>query len=1177
MKKKCPSCELTQPRHATRCASCGRPLVIAEGSVVAGRYSIVRPIASGGMAVVYLAREIVGIEREVALKVVSVPADEDGTNAEALRNEAFLAGKISHPHIVTVFDYGEIEGKDRYLAMEYLRGRTLAEELALSGPLDYVRALRIMAQVLEALATIHKNGLVHRDLKPGNIFLIQGDGVSDFVKLLDFGICAPVRTGLKGLLYLGRSAGTPLYMSPEQIRGGQVDTRSDLYSLGAVLYEMLSGEPPFTSPDIYEAQLARVPVPLSIARRGTRIPTALDDLLMRLLAKDPEHRPSSATEVLNRFRQLLPSRSREQPSLGVRESAPLEDRSWFESEPRVLLVRTPEYIERKAESGAFNRFLDRARSGWGGLLWLLGEEGAGKSTLGSRFLEAAKGAGFWVAAVTPSSYGSVMGTWRAVIASLLNVAGRTEEQVRADLKALAPEATGVLTLLYPTQNTLDLMRSDREAFCDAMASSIEQVLWNMARQQKVALFLDDFQLAEPASASFLDRFSRAMRSNPVGIAILVASRPPTDEEPHIKRALARARERSELLKMSRMSDRDIGKLVEGMCPVPCDPSVLHFVASTSGGNPLFAIHTCRHLASTGALRIADGYVRLVEGADKGIPPALMDLISARLEALRRQARDGALLLDIITRVAVLGRFATTDSLFAMCKMEGRHDLADTLDPLVDHLVIEGFLRRVLWTDSEHLVLEHPLMADAVLAHAGNNGIARLHLYAAQLIEKMHADAPLSVARDLAEHYFAAGFWDRATDFLLIAGDSMREEARLREARQAFLKAEECIKRLDLPDDPRRVRILLSLAELLFLAGELHEARQRLEQLLVGKKGTDLCEDHLRALELRARIEEALREYDSARDTLGGLVKLCLASNDRHRAAAAMLKQAELHLVQGENAEAHALTESAEGLVRADGDTRTMGLVHLMYGKVMRKMGSSNEAFEHFERAIALLVDPRDFAERAEALYFKGAKLSESERVSEAVEVFREGVRLCEQTGFARGLAAHLSNLGSELICIGRLEEGHDAILRALAIRERMGDSVGVAQCVTALAHYALARQDFENARDLSQKAIRLNHQAGYVLGERVACLNLAKAFLGLGRKEDAKEALKVCISTAARDRAVTPPLAYAHQMWADILEAEGNAAEALRHRLNAVAILEKLELFEKAEALRQQIIDKSGA
>ena len=1164
----------------TSCPTCGRTLHIAPGSDVGGKYTVVRLIASGGMSHVYLARQT-ALSREVALKVVAIPDSHERQAVEAIKNEAFMAGRVAHPHIVSVFDHGEDEGH-LFLAMEYLVGSTLAEALVQAGSLDYVRALRLMAQVGEALVAIHEAGLVHRDLKPSNILLVQSDGEHDFAKLLDFGICAPTRPSLRSLVGRDKVIGTPHYMSPEQILGRPVDARSDLYALGAITYELLVGRPLFDGPDLFEEHLKSVPTPIGIARSSVRIPRGLDDFLLRLLSKSPKQRPQTAREVVNRFRQMLPSRAGE----GERPQADrirVEDRGWFEPTPGSLRLRDPDYVDRPKESARADAALADADAGRGSVTWFVGEEGAGKTAFGARLLARAKDKGFVTALCPGASQGALMGTCRALVGALVAYEGRTVGEVRHLIQDLGlgvadpsdPTAEGVLDLLFPGPAAFDLLRSDRDAFTSYLFTSVERLLWTLAETRRLALFVDDFQLADPLSAEFLHRFCRTLDARPAPIAMFVASRPipraPEGERMQLHHAMSTVRDRGGVFRLSRLGDREVDTLVDSMCPAPCDAGVKRLVRRAAAGNPLFAIQMTRHLATSGALSLSGSTVALAPGADPTVPLALVELLDARIDGLRRQAPDGGQAADLVVRIALLGPWASMGTLWALTDREGRLDLRDSLDHLADRLAVEGFVTRVPWTHDDYLVFAHPVMGEAVLRETHDSTTARLHLLTAQILEKTYSDDIVRVARDLGDHYFEAGFLDRATDYLLMAGDAVMEDARRRDAREVLLKAETCLQRMGLQRDERALKVMLSLAELFWIEGEYAEAEERLAGLDRNGLVNSATAQGMHVIEMRARLAEALRQTDRAVAILEGLVKPCLDRGERHGAATAMLRLAEIRMNQGDNAAAHKLVESAEGLVKGDGDSRTVGLVHLAYGRLMRKVGSAEETFSHLDAAVATLSGPRDFAERAEAMHFRAEKMFEMNRVFETVEICRAGVALCEQTGFARGLSAHLVNLGQALVSIGREDEGCEAIVRALSIREHVGDPLGVAQCLTALAHLAIVRKEWQNALDLSIKSLALNRKHGYVLGERVALCNLGLAHEGLGQLDEAERQFNACLGTARRDKALTPTIGAAHALLADLLEAGGDGEGALRHRLNAIVVYDKLALVEQSERLRRRI------
>ncbi len=279
------------------------------GRTIAGRYAITERIGAGGMGTVYRARhEIVG--RDVALKFLAPDLAGDKTNRERFLREAKAANRIDHEHIIDITDYGETRDGLAYLVMEYLVGEPLSATIE-RGRLSADRAVEISRQMASALARAHELDVIHRDIKPDNVFVLSGAGDgTDFIKLLDFGLAK-----MKGQMRLTASGavfGTPEYMAPEQARGKPLTGKADLYALGCVMYEMLTGAPPFdgTTPDLILRHLREAP------RRASEIvgglPPELDAIVLRLLEKEPENRYADAHHLYEDLRQvakLLPRHS----------------------------------------------------------------------------------------------------------------------------------------------------------------------------------------------------------------------------------------------------------------------------------------------------------------------------------------------------------------------------------------------------------------------------------------------------------------------------------------------------------------------------------------------------------------------------------------------------------------------------------------------------------------------------------------------------------------------------------------------------------------------------------------------------------------------------------------------------------------------------------------------------
>ncbi len=259
--------------------------------VYSGRYEITHLVARGGMAQVYRAVDR-QLDRPVALKVLFPELSVDKTFVERFRREAQAAANLSHPNIVPVFDWGEDDGS-YFIVMEYVDGRALSAVLKDPEPMPPRQIANIGAGVAAALAFAHRHGVIHRDVKPGNV-LITPDGE---VKVTDFGIARAVNTE-ESLTQTGAVMGTAAYFSPEQAEGKGVDARSDIYSLGVVLYEMAVGRPPFTgdSPVAVASKHVR-DQPILPRVANPAVPTALNAIIMKAMAKNPDERYGSAEEL----------------------------------------------------------------------------------------------------------------------------------------------------------------------------------------------------------------------------------------------------------------------------------------------------------------------------------------------------------------------------------------------------------------------------------------------------------------------------------------------------------------------------------------------------------------------------------------------------------------------------------------------------------------------------------------------------------------------------------------------------------------------------------------------------------------------------------------------------------------------------------------------------------------
>ncbi len=746
----CPSCGHENPHGANFCGHCGAPLPpdVAPPSppdpndqgadrapvrVADGRYVVKGYLGEGGRKRVYLAHDTM-LDRDVAVGIVKTAGLDEEARVRVRREAQSMARLGDHPHVVTVFDIGEEYGES-YIVSQYMAGGALEDliEQAPARRLDLAATLRVADGVTRALEHAHANGVVHRDLKPANVFLTE-DGTP---KLGDFGLAFSVERSR--LTQPGMIVGTVAYMAPEQALGQAPDAASDLYSLGAMLYEMATGRPPFTGDDmlsvISQHQNAE---PVAPSWHGPGVPPTLEELILALLAKKPSERPSAARVV----EQL----GRVEPVTEADGRASVSDEG-----NRVESLAEGVFVGREEEVAKLKAALEETFEGHGRLMMLVGEPGIGKTRTaqelgifarmrGARMLvgrsyEGEGAPAYWPWLQMARAY--IHETDPDTVASEMGPGASDIAQVMSGLQDMIPGLTG--------QRSLE-PKQERFRFFD----SITTFLKNAAAREPLVLFLDDLHWADAPSLRLLQFLARELSGS--RLLVIGSYRDVALGRRHpLSQALGDLSREGlvERVSLQGLTEREVARFIEATASIKPPRSLVHAVYSETDGNPFFVSEIVSLMASEGTLDNADDLDRFTVT----IPQGVREVVGRRLDRLSDDCNSVLAVasaigrefgVEVVERVADLPRDRVLELLE---EAEGQRIVSDSSQP--------GVLR---------FTFSHALVREALYEELGVTQRVRLHRRIAEAIEEMCGDDREPHLSELAHHFLQAQELERAIDY-----------------------------------------------------------------------------------------------------------------------------------------------------------------------------------------------------------------------------------------------------------------------------------------------------------------------------------------------------------------------------------------------------------------------------
>ncbi len=805
----CPSCSAELRPGARFCDSCGAalgagparratptpapaPAPALPTSLAAGRYQVQRFLGEGGKKRVYLAQDS-RLDRDVAVAIIKTDGiDEAGL--KRIEREAQAMGRLGdQANIVTVYDIGDDSGQP-YIVSQYMAGGDLDSVLASSEDhrLPVARAIGVAEQVCAALEHAHAHAVIHRDLKPGNIWLAN-DGSA---KLGDFGLAVAIDRSR--LTREGMMVGTTSYMPPEQAVGGEVTPRSDLYSLGCVLYEMVTGRPPFLGEDsvgIISQHINTAPV--SPSWHNPEVPKALELLILRLLAKAPNERPDSAAVVSAELRAIRERSTVESVAEAQSPAANLQGLSWGQ------------FVGRRQEMDQLKSALENALSGRGTLAMLVGEPGIGKTRLAEEFAVYASLRGARV--LTGHCFeGEVTLPYRPFIEAFQQyIKDRPDAELRGELGTGAPEVAKLVSEVrqrFPDIPQAQPLEADEERL--RLHESIASFLGNASQSTPIVLVLDDIHWADKPSLLMMRYLARAI----VGqrILILGAYRDVELDRTHpLAEVMAKLRQETQYRRVliRGLPESDVLGLLESVESSEETAAGRQALAAAlyqeTEGNPFFIREVLTHLIEEGKLVHEGGHwrshVSTVE--ELGIPEGVREVVGRRLSRVSEECNRMLTLASTMT-----GGFSWEE-------LKAVADVGDAeLIELVEEALAAQLIQERKGGQAGMYDFTHALIRQTLYGELSTPRRVVLHRQIGNALEAFYGagvDAHLS---ELAHHFYQAapgGDVDKAIEFAKRAGDRAVEQLAYEEATQHYELALQAFELKDVRDDDQHYGLLVA--------------------------------------------------------------------------------------------------------------------------------------------------------------------------------------------------------------------------------------------------------------------------------------------------------------------------------------------------------------------------------
>jgi len=992
-----------------------------------GRYAVLKKLGEGGKGIVYKAKDT-ALDRVVAIKMLknTVTTGEAYTR---FMTEAQSVAKLSHPNIVSIHDIGK-EDEKPFFVLEFVEGHDMRDliETSLDGKCDIPTVLRVGIDVCNALQYAHSQGILHRDIKPENI-KVTPEGVA---KLMDFGLAKML--GQPRQTQEGVIVGTVAYVAPEMALGKGADARSDLYSLGAVLYEAVTGKPPFPGEDAVKIIFSHIhDYPVSPDKLNPKVPPALSECIMKLLEKDPEKRYQSAADLLKALRDVAEESLKE-------AIPPVQKPIQTVPSPRPAGRKEIQLVDRAEEMNQLKEAADRAVRGEGGLLFLRGEAGIGKTRLTRELGAYARLRGMNVLYGRCPALLTMTGIppyilWSEVIRDYLQAS--TAEQLYRVIGFFPAEVSKLVPDLRQRLGAIpQSIQISPEHERDRLFEAVSQFITNVSKEAPLLVVLDDLQWTDQSSLLLMHYLARGVSRE--HLLLVGAYRDSEVDEKHPLSPVLTELNRERLLQavpLKRMSLNDVSEMIKQILEQDdVSKDFCQLVYQKTEGNPFFVEEVIKSLIEQELIFRERNRWKIKEVSRIEFPETVKSVVKARISRLDEECRS------ILTAASFLGYDFSLEAIRAVTGFE-----QNKLLELLEKILKTGLIKERAVRGEAAYSFADAVVRDVVHEEVSLSKHGRTHQVVGCALEVVYADKVNEHLAELAYQFLEGNDKDRALGYFLKAGE---KAAKIYANNEAVSYLQSALQLLDEKEGEldEKARVLERLGDIKRIQGEY-----------------DACaEDWSRALELWKKLDE--------KESVSRI----------HRRMASILDSA-----MGEKEKAETHYQEALKILEAMPESVELASLYNDRANMLWRRGDLSNARSLGMRALEIaekLNAQKVVADLCDILGTVFEAIGDAQSRRKAIEYFERGLRTALDSGYIEGAIWAYDRLGVVTIVYPYFlhERRLEYLEKGYALAKKVGHIYSESWLGTLMALSMDLRGEVGNGVSLAEASLALARKAGHM-------------------------------------------------------------------------------------------------